>query len=83
MEHTNGLPERSQLQQRCFSEQSPDGVVHFQVVNFGRQLFVWLSVGSEQLGQLCMATQTRMVRAYIRAVASALLVHSSQPDVEA
>ena len=61
MEHANGLTAPSQLRQRCFSEAGPDGVVHFQIVDLRRQLFVWLSSGSAQLGNLCMATQTQMV----------------------
>lgn len=61
MEHANGVV-RSKLQQSCFSESGPDGAVHFQIVNLGRQLYVWLSAGSTQLGNLSMATQTRMVR---------------------
>ena len=61
MEHANGVM-HSRLQQRCFTEPGPDGVVHFQIINLRRQLYVWLSAGSAQLGNLCMATQTRMVR---------------------
>lgn len=61
MEHANGAVQ-PQLQQRCFSESGPDGAVYFQIVNLRRQLYVWLSAGSAQLGNLCMATQTRMVR---------------------
>ena len=60
MEHVNGVL-RPRFQQRCFSEVGPDGVIHFQIVNFRRQLYVWLSAGSAHLGNLCMATQTRMV----------------------
>lgn len=61
MEHANGTVQ-PQLQQRCFCESGPDGAVYFQIVNLRRQLYVWLSAGSAQLGNLCMATQTRMVR---------------------
>lgn len=63
MEHANGVV-RPQLQQKCFSESGPDGAVYFQIVNLRRQLYVWLSAGSTQLGNLSMATQTRMVRVF-------------------
>lgn len=59
MEHANGPVQG--IQQRCFSEAGPDCVVHFQIVQLRRQLFVWLSVGSAALGTLCLASRTRMV----------------------
>ncbi|DBA66724.1 TPA: hypothetical protein ACH3X2_001873 [Trebouxia sp. C0005] len=76
MDQANGLGEPVQLRQRCFSEAGPDGVVHFQIVDLRRQLFVWVSAGSTELGNLSMATQTRMDN--VPAVAS--LNHSSSND---
>lgn len=76
MDQANGLGEPVPLRQRCFSEAGPDGVVHFQIVDLRRQLFVWVSVGSADLGNLCMATQTRMDN--VPAVAT--LSHSSSND---
>ncbi len=73
MDQANGIGEPVPLRQRCFSEAGPDGVVHFQIVDLRRQLFVWVSVGSADLGNLCMATQTRMVRRKSSCSTAALL----------
>ena len=44
------------LQQSCFSEVlHQDVTVHFQIICMPHQLFVWISHGPTQLGQLCAA----------------------------
>ena len=44
------------LQQSCFSEVLHEDVtVHFQLICMPNQLFVWISHGPTQLGQLCAA----------------------------
>ncbi len=44
------------LQQSCFSEVLHEDVtVHFQLICMPNQIFVWISHGPTQLGQLCAA----------------------------
>lgn len=36
-----------------FQENAPDAVINIQVVDLGRQLYVWLAAGGARLGDLC------------------------------
>jgi hypothetical protein len=43
---------------RCFSEATPsDGRLDFQVIDLGRQLYVWVAVGGARMGNLAFAIQ--------------------------
>jgi hypothetical protein len=46
-----------------FAESTPEATIHFHVQHLGRQLYVWVSADGAKLGSLCMAVQTRLVRA--------------------
>eukprot|EP00803_Ostreobium_quekettii_P002480 evm.model.scf_859EXC.3 EVM.evm.TU.scf_859EXC.3 scf_859EXC:26891-27946(+) len=37
---------------RCFSEELDGATVHFQVIDLGRQLYVWVSAAGPKLGNL-------------------------------
>jgi hypothetical protein len=39
----------------CFSEEILDTQVHFQVIDLGRQLYVWAGTGEARMGALCLA----------------------------
>jgi hypothetical protein len=47
---------------KCFSENFPEGTIHFQVLDLGRQVFVWLSVGSPKLSNMFLAIDSPQVR---------------------
>ena len=50
------------MKQRCFVEQAPDATLYFQIIDLGRQLYVWASVGpGAKLKHLCMAIQAPAV----------------------
>lgn len=62
-EQAAGAP---RMRQRCFVEALPDATIHYQVIDLGRQLYVWASMGSAaKLGSLCMAIQTPAVRRWL------------------
>ena len=43
---------------RCFSEVTPsDGRLDFQIVDLGRQLYVWVAVGGAKLSSMCFSIQ--------------------------
>jgi hypothetical protein len=46
---------------RCFHETTPEAVIYFQIINLGRQLYVWISVGSPKLDNMFFAIQSRVV----------------------
>lgn len=52
------------MRQRCFVEHAPDATIYGQIIDLGRQLYVWVSVGASgaKLNNLCMAIQTPAVR---------------------
>lgn len=44
---------------RCFSEVTPsDGRLDFQVIDLGRQVYVWVAAGGAKLGSLCFSIQS-------------------------
>eukprot|EP00878_Enallax_costatus_P007930 GHUV01008295.1.p1 GENE.GHUV01008295.1~~GHUV01008295.1.p1 ORF type:complete len:162 (+),score=52.51 GHUV01008295.1:149-634(+) len=45
---------------RCFSEIAPDATVHFQILDLGQQLFVWVAVGGAKFQNLYLAIQNRL-----------------------
>lgn len=47
----------------CFAEDAPDATLHFQIIDLGQQLFVWVAVGGAKLQNLFLAIQARQVRA--------------------
>lgn len=42
------------MRELYWTEQAPEVQLHFQVVDFGRQLFVWVSAGGSSLDNLHM-----------------------------
>ncbi|CAL8471945.1 g11487 [Coccomyxa elongata] len=42
--------------QHCFSEEILDNTVHFQIMDLGRQLYIWVGTGAAQMGSLAMAS---------------------------
>ena len=49
------------ISQRCFSEETPDATIYFQIVDLGRQLFIWIGAGGAKMNNLFMAIQTHTV----------------------
>ena len=45
----------------CFHESTPEAVIHFQIISLGRQLYIWISVGSPKLDNLYFAIQSKVV----------------------
>lgn len=44
---------------RCFSEVTPaDGRLDFQIIDLGRQVYVWVAVGGAKLSNLCFSIQS-------------------------
>jgi hypothetical protein len=44
---------------RCFSETTPsDGRLDFQIIDLGRQLYVWVAVGGAKMANLAFAIQS-------------------------
>lgn len=46
------------MQQHRVSEQLLDVVVHFQIVDLGRQLYVWVGTDEARMGAMCLASPT-------------------------
>ena len=58
---SNGISgERPPLQTRCFSHATPEATLHFQIVDLGRQVYVWIGVGEPKLPNLYFAIQARV-----------------------
>lgn len=55
----------------CFSDECQDVPVNFQLLVLSHQIYVWIGVGSPKLGNLCIATPTRLVRTAVEAMAVA------------
>lgn len=51
--------EESQLQFTCFTELVNDVSLHFQIIRFPKQIYVWIGYNSAKLGQLYAAASTR------------------------
>ena len=50
---------RAPVSVRCFSEETPsDGRLDFQVVDLGRQLYVWVALGGARMPNLCFSIAT-------------------------
>ncbi|GAQ86520.1 hypothetical protein KFL_002940060 [Klebsormidium nitens] len=45
--------------QRCFSEEASDVVVHFQIIKFEQQYYVWVGCNSAAFGSLYAAVPTK------------------------
>jgi hypothetical protein len=59
---------------RCFSEVTPsDGRLDFQIIDLGRQLYVWVAVGGAKMSNLSFSIQAPQVRSAERRVASSTL----------
>ncbi len=48
----------------CFTEEVPnqDMPIHFQLILLARQIYIWVGLGTPKLGNMCVATPTRLVR---------------------
>lgn len=51
--------EHTQLQFTCFTELVNDVNLHFQIIRFPKQIYVWIGYNSAKLGQLYAAASTR------------------------
>ena len=49
------------MQHHCFTEECDDVPVHFQLVLLAQQIYVWVGLGTPKMGNLCVATPTRLV----------------------
>lgn len=47
---------------RCFTEVTPEAAILFQVVDLGRQIYVWTGVGGAKLQNLYLAIASQTVR---------------------
>lgn len=47
--------------QRCFTASSGESTLHFQVIDLGRQYYVWVSAVGPKLGNLYLAINTPTV----------------------
>ena len=63
--HSGDVPQQQQqggaapsaaAMQHCVSEQVLDASVHFQIVDLGRQLYVWVGTGDARMGSMCVAS---------------------------
>jgi hypothetical protein len=45
----------------CFSEQAPDATLHFQIIDLGLQLYIWVAVGGAKLQNMYLAIQSKQV----------------------
>jgi len=52
--------------QHCFSEEILDVTVHFQVMDLGRQLYVWVGTGEAKMGSMCFASPSDLQRGALR-----------------
>lgn len=43
----------------CFSEQAPDATLHFQIIDLGLQLYIWVAVGGAKLQNMYLAIQSK------------------------
>eukprot|EP00884_Botryococcus_braunii_P011633 jgi/Botrbrau1/20470/Bobra.145_2s0031.1 len=43
------------VSQHCFSAEAMDTAVHFQIVDLGKQLYIWVASGSLKLGNISLA----------------------------
>ncbi|CAL0325450.1 unnamed protein product [Lupinus luteus] len=48
-----------ELKVNCFSEVLNDGSIHFQIIRFPKQIYVWIGYNSAKLGHLYAAAHTR------------------------
>lgn len=49
------------MRQHTFTETTPDATLHFQILDIGRQIYVWMSTGTPSLSQLAFGIQTQAV----------------------
>jgi hypothetical protein len=49
------------MRQHTFTETTPDATLHFQILDIGRQIYVWMSTGTTSLSQLAFGIQTQVV----------------------
>lgn len=45
----------------CFTEQAPDATIHFQIIDLGLQLYIWVAVGGAKLQNMYLAIQSKQV----------------------
>jgi hypothetical protein len=45
----------------CFTEQAPDATIHFQIMDLGLQLYIWVAVGGAKLQNMYLAIQSKQV----------------------
>lgn len=49
----------SGLHVTCFTEELNDGLLHFQIINFQKQIYVWIGYNTAKFGHLYAAAPTR------------------------
>jgi hypothetical protein len=61
---TSSNAEQLRARVHCFSHQAPDAAVHFQILDLGQQLYIWMGVGdTPRLQNMYLAIQARHVSA--------------------
>jgi hypothetical protein len=62
MQQEPSSPEACGISQRCLEVEANDGaVLHLQIVDLGRQYYVWVSVGGAKMSNMYLAIQTPTV----------------------
>lgn len=65
----------SGLVERCFSLETDSAILHFQIIDLGQQLYVWLSSGDAKLSNMSLAINSRFDQS--PSVANVLPSHAS------
>ena len=63
------------LTERCFTLEADNAIIHFQIIDLGQQLYVWLSSGDVKLSNMSLAINSRLDQS--PAVANVLPSHAS------
>lgn len=56
---SSNLTSRAKI--HCFTEQAPDATIHFQLIDLGLQLYIWVAVGGAKLQNMYLAIQSKQV----------------------
>ncbi|KAH9324594.1 hypothetical protein KI387_004772, partial [Taxus chinensis] len=50
---------KANLQLTCFTEESHDATLHFQIISLSKQIYIWIGCNSAKLGHLYAGAPTR------------------------
>eukprot|EP00252_Welwitschia_mirabilis_P022122 TRINITY_DN5891_c0_g1_i1.p1 TRINITY_DN5891_c0_g1~~TRINITY_DN5891_c0_g1_i1.p1 ORF type:complete len:165 (+),score=31.86 TRINITY_DN5891_c0_g1_i1:186-680(+) len=57
-DHNEGTSD-AQIRMTCFSEEAHDAILHFQIISFSKQVYIWIGCNSAKLGYLHAGAFTR------------------------